>query len=57
MPLGHRVTLGRSGLQVSPFTLGAMTFGQDSGAGCSVEESEKIVAAYLELGVNFGEVR
>src|ERR1700744_5552560 len=54
MPLDHYVTLGRSGLRVSPFALGAMTFGEDpGGAGCSVEESEKILAAYLDLGGNF----
>ena len=29
MPLDHYVTLGRSGLRVSPFCLGAMTFGED----------------------------
>ena len=32
MPLDHYVTLGRSGLRVSPFALGAMTFGEDPGA-------------------------
>ncbi len=54
MPLDHYVTLGRSGLRVSPFALGAMTFGQDpGGAGSSVEESEKILATYLDLGGNF----
>ncbi|MEV0384783.1 aldo/keto reductase [Nonomuraea sp. NPDC050643] len=54
MPLDHYVTLGRSGLRVSPFALGAMTFGQDpGGAGCSVAESEKILATYLDLGGNF----
>ncbi|KJK53094.1 aldo/keto reductase [Lentzea aerocolonigenes] len=54
MPLDHYVTLGRSGLRVSPFALGAMTFGKDPGAaGCSVEESEKILAAYLDRGGNF----
>ncbi|MFE3263292.1 aldo/keto reductase [Streptomyces sp. NPDC059215] len=54
MPLDHYVTLGRSGLRVSPFALGAMTFGEDpGGAGCSVEESEKILAAYLDRGGNF----
>jgi aryl-alcohol dehydrogenase-like predicted oxidoreductase len=54
MPLDHYVTLGRSGLRVSPFALGAMTFGEDpGGAGCSVEESERILAAYLDLGGNF----
>ncbi|MET4922413.1 aldo/keto reductase [Streptomyces sp. PSRA5] len=54
MSLDQYVTLGRSGLRVSPFALGAMTFGQDpGGAGCSVEESEKILAAYLDRGGNF----
>ena len=54
MSLDHYVTLGRSGLRVSPFALGAMTFGEDpGGAGCSVEESEKILETYLELGGNF----
>ncbi len=54
MPLDHYVTLGRSGLRVSPFALGAMTFGEDPpGAGSSVEESEKILASYLDRGGNF----
>jgi aryl-alcohol dehydrogenase-like predicted oxidoreductase len=54
MPLDHYRTLGRSGLRVSPFALGAMTFGEDpGGAGCSVEESEKILATYLDRGGNF----
>jgi aryl-alcohol dehydrogenase-like predicted oxidoreductase len=54
MPLDHYVTLGRSGLRVSPFALGAMTFGEDPpGIGSSVEESEKILASYLDLGGNF----
>jgi aryl-alcohol dehydrogenase (NADP+) len=54
MPLDHYLTLGRSGLRVSPFALGAMTFGEDAGgAGSSVEESEKILASYLDRGGNF----
>ena len=56
MALDHYVTLGRSGLRVSPFALGAMTFGEDvGGAGCSVAESEKILATYLDLFFNFFE--
>jgi aryl-alcohol dehydrogenase (NADP+) len=48
MPLDHYVTLGRSGLRVSPFALGAMTFGEDpGGAGCGVEESEKILGDWF----------
>jgi aryl-alcohol dehydrogenase-like predicted oxidoreductase len=54
MPLDHYVTLGRSGLRVSPFALGAMTFGEDpGGAGTCVEESERILAGYLDRGGNF----
>ena len=29
MPLDHYVTLGRSGLRVSPLCLGTMTFGKN----------------------------
>ena len=55
MPLNAYLTLGRSGLRVSPFCLGAMTFGQDMGRdfGASVEDSEAILAHYLEQGGNF----
>jgi aryl-alcohol dehydrogenase-like predicted oxidoreductase len=31
MSLNHYITLGRSGLRVSPFCHGAMTFGEDLG--------------------------
>lgn len=55
MPLNSYVTLGRSGLRVSPFCLGAMTFGEDMGGGfgASVADSEAILAHYLEQGGNF----
>ena len=55
MPLNSYVTLGRSGLRVSPFCLGAMTFGEDMGGGfgASVEDSEAILAHYVEQGGNF----
>ncbi len=53
MPLDHYVTLGRSGLRVSPFCLGAMTFGEDLGWGSSVKDSEAILDRYVELGGNF----
>jgi aryl-alcohol dehydrogenase-like predicted oxidoreductase len=53
MPLDHYVTLGRSGLRVSPFCLGSMTFGQDWGWGSSVEESNRIIDHYVERGGNF----
>lgn len=53
MSLDQYVTLGRSGLRVSPLCLGAMTFGEDLGWGSSVEESQQIIDRYLELGGNF----
>lgn len=53
VPLTNYVTLGRSGLRVSPFCLGAMTFGEDWGWGSSVGESEAIIASFLERGGNF----
>ena len=53
MPLDHYVTLGRSGLRVSPFCLGAMTFGEDLGWGSSVEESQQIIDRFIEFGGNF----
>ncbi|MFI4893341.1 MAG: aldo/keto reductase [Phycisphaerales bacterium JB058] len=53
MALNHYVTLGRSGLRVSPFCLGAMTFGEDWGFGSSVEDSVKILDAYVDMGGNF----
>ena len=53
MPLDHYVTLGRSGLRVSPLCLGAMTFGEDLGWGSSVEESQQIMDRFVDLGGNF----
>ena len=53
MLLDHYVTLGRSGLRVSPLCLGAMTFGEDLGWGSSVEESQRIIDRFLERGGNF----
>jgi aryl-alcohol dehydrogenase-like predicted oxidoreductase len=55
MPLNSYITLGRSGLRVSPLCLGAMTFGEERGGGfgSSVEDSEAILHHYLEQGGNF----
>jgi aryl-alcohol dehydrogenase-like predicted oxidoreductase len=53
MALTDYVTLGRSGLRVSPFCLGAMTFGEDWGWGSSVAESEGIISRFMECGGNF----
>jgi aryl-alcohol dehydrogenase-like predicted oxidoreductase len=53
MPLHHYVTLGRSGLRVSPLCLGAMTFGEDWGWGSSVKDSEAIIDRFVARGGNF----
>src|SRR6202166_2021122 len=53
MSLNSFITLGRSGLRVSPLCLGSMTFGEDLGWGASVANSETMIAAYLERGGNF----
>src|ERR1700720_2653277 len=53
MSLNSFITLGRSGLRVSPLCLGSMTFGEDLGWGASVTDSETMIAAYLERGGNF----
>jgi aryl-alcohol dehydrogenase-like predicted oxidoreductase len=53
MPLDHYITLGRSGLRVSPLCLGAMTFGEEWGFGYSVEASGELISAYLGRGGNF----
>ncbi|MDX6316290.1 MAG: hypothetical protein QOF84_253 [Streptomyces sp.] len=53
MSLDSFVTLGRSGLRVSPFCLGAMTFGEDHGWGATAAESEAMIAEYLDRGGNF----
>lgn len=53
MSLDQYVTLGRSGLRVSPFCLGTMTFGEEWGWGSSAEDSAKILDTYLAQGGNF----
>lgn len=53
MPLDHYITLGRSGLRVSPLCLGAMTFGEDWGWGSTVEASLEILDRYIARGGNF----
>ncbi len=53
MALTDYVTLGRSGLRISPLCLGTMTFGEDWGWGASVAESESLLSHYLDRGGNF----
>ena len=45
--------LGRSGLRVSPLSLGAMTFGGNSGVHCSDDVSRELFNLYVERGGNF----
>jgi aryl-alcohol dehydrogenase-like predicted oxidoreductase len=45
--------LGRSGLRVSPLSLGAMTFGSDWGWGADPTESRRMFDAYVDRGGNF----
>jgi aryl-alcohol dehydrogenase-like predicted oxidoreductase len=45
--------LGRSGLRVSPISLGTMAFGTDWGWGADEPEARRIFDAYVERGGNF----
>ena len=53
MSLAHYVTLGHSGLRVSPLCLGAMTFGKEWGWGSEPEEAKRILDSYIDRGGNF----
>jgi predicted aldo/keto reductase-like oxidoreductase len=50
--LDSYVTLGRSGLRVSPLTLGTMTFGEDWGWGTDPDTSQRLMDLYLDAGGN-----
>lgn len=45
--------LGRSGLRVSPLSLGTMTFGLSAGWGSPDDEARQMLDQYVELGGNF----
>lgn len=53
MALDNYITLGRSGLRVSPLCLGTMTFGTGRGWGSSVEEAQQITDRFIDAGGNF----
>ncbi|HEV2417223.1 MAG TPA: aldo/keto reductase [Terriglobia bacterium] len=53
MSLNNYVTLGRSGLRVSPFSLGTMTFGTEWGWGTEEKPSQAVFDHYIEAGGNF----
>ncbi len=52
MTMKYRL-LGRSGLRVSEFALGTMTFGDERGWGSPKAEAQKIYETYREAGGNF----
>jgi aryl-alcohol dehydrogenase-like predicted oxidoreductase len=51
--LNDYVTLGRSGLRVSPLCLGTMTFGNEWGRGSEDETARAVFDRYVETGGNF----
>ncbi len=51
--LDSYVTLGRSGLRVSPLCLGTMTFGNEWGWGSEEEVARSVFDNYIEAGGNF----
>jgi aryl-alcohol dehydrogenase-like predicted oxidoreductase len=53
MKLDDYRLLGRSGLRVSPLSLGTMTFGSDWGWGADENESRRIFDTYVDRGGNF----
>lgn len=53
MQLNEYITLGRSGLRVSPLSLGTMTFGTEWGWGAEESVSRRLFDRYLEEGGNF----
>src|ERR1700730_4337189 len=53
MKLNEYVTLGRSGLRVSPLCLGTMTFGTEWGWGSEEDAARAVFTGYLERGGNF----
>jgi aryl-alcohol dehydrogenase-like predicted oxidoreductase len=53
MSLKQYVTLGRSGLRVSPLALGTMTFGTEWGWGSEPAVARQVFDGYIEKGGNF----
>jgi aryl-alcohol dehydrogenase-like predicted oxidoreductase len=49
----HYKLLGKSGLRVSEFALGTMTFGEDWGWGSAKDEAQKVYNTFRESGGNF----
>jgi aryl-alcohol dehydrogenase-like predicted oxidoreductase len=56
LSMNSYITLGRSGLRVSPLCLGTMTFGTEWGWGNEENDARAIFNRYLEAGGNFLDV-
>lgn len=52
MSLSNYITLGHSGLRISPLILGTMTFGEDWGWGTTPTNAHEILNEYIENGGN-----
>src|SRR5262249_61443755 len=52
MRLNEYITLGRSGLRVSPLCLGTMTFGTEGGWGSEENVSRSVLDGYIDAGGN-----
>lgn len=53
MEMNQYITLGRSGLRVSPLCLGTMTFGTEWGWGSEEDVARSVFDRYVEAGGNF----
>lgn len=53
MRLNKYITLGRSGLRISPLCLGTMTFGTEWGWGSEENVSRSVFDGYVDAGGNF----
>jgi aryl-alcohol dehydrogenase-like predicted oxidoreductase len=53
MKMSEYVTLGRTGLRVSPLCLGTMTFGTEWGFGAEENVSKQMFDRYVDAGGNF----
>ena len=51
--LNDYLTLGRSGLRVSPLCMGTMTFGNGDGWTCDAATSTALIRSFLDAGGNF----
>jgi aryl-alcohol dehydrogenase-like predicted oxidoreductase len=53
MTMNRYTLLGRSGLRVSPISLGTMTFGTEWGWGADEKAAQRLFDLYVDAGGNF----